>query len=212
MAADTESHRRCVLTRTAAPRADLLRLVIGPDGQVVADVAEKLPGRGAWVSLSHSMLVGAVRDGRLAKGLSRAFKTQVRGDQIAPDFVGDVTRLLERRVLDRLGQLKRSGELTVGLDKIRTVLSGRPARPGDVILSAADVGQDGAKKIHHLAAGQAAVSQVLTRDQLSQAVGGGNVVHVLARASNGSHLLQEALARYKRMVHEALPDGAETDK
>jgi len=201
--------RRCILDRESQSRAHLLRLVIGPDGQIVPDVAEKLPGRGAWVSANRAVIDDAVASGTLAKALSRAFKTGIKADQL-PDDLGDrVARLMERRVLDRLGQLKRSGVLTIGLDKVRGALAKDPVRPGDVLLTAADGGADGTKRIDQLAAGTAYVSRTLDRDQLSMALGGDNVVHVLARASKGTQLMQEALARYTNMVHDASPSGPE---
>ena len=55
--AQDEGHvpeRTCILTRDHAPRADLIRLALGPDGQVAPDVRAKAPGRhhpGAWLTL-----------------------------------------------------------------------------------------------------------------------------------------------------------------
>jgi len=41
--------RRCIVTGEVQPKAGLIRFVAGPDGEVVPDLAEKLPGRGFWV-------------------------------------------------------------------------------------------------------------------------------------------------------------------
>jgi predicted RNA-binding protein YlxR (DUF448 family) len=43
--------RMCALTRACAPRAELIRFVASPDGDVVPDLKEVLPGRGMWLSL-----------------------------------------------------------------------------------------------------------------------------------------------------------------
>lgn len=40
------SERRCIVTGETTPKAGLIRFVVGPDGTVVPDVLEKLPGRG----------------------------------------------------------------------------------------------------------------------------------------------------------------------
>jgi predicted RNA-binding protein YlxR (DUF448 family) len=50
IAADNISLRKCIVTGGTAEKSDLIRFVAGPDGQPVADLAEKLPGRGAWVA------------------------------------------------------------------------------------------------------------------------------------------------------------------
>jgi predicted RNA-binding protein YlxR (DUF448 family) len=44
--------RMCALTRAIAPRAELVRFVASPDGEVVPDLKECLPGRGMWLTLS----------------------------------------------------------------------------------------------------------------------------------------------------------------
>ncbi|MEC7049093.1 MAG: DUF448 domain-containing protein, partial [Pseudomonadota bacterium] len=43
--------RTCILSRKTLPRERLIRFVAGPDGFAVADLAEKLPGRGAWIEV-----------------------------------------------------------------------------------------------------------------------------------------------------------------
>ena len=43
--------RTCVLTRRKGTRDSLIRLALGPDGQVGADVRARAPGRGAWISV-----------------------------------------------------------------------------------------------------------------------------------------------------------------
>ena len=40
--------RKCVVTGQTADKAALIRFVASPDGQLVADLNEKLGGRGAW--------------------------------------------------------------------------------------------------------------------------------------------------------------------
>ena len=45
-----DRERLCVATRTVRPVADLIRFVVGPDGEAVPDLKSKLPGRGVWVT------------------------------------------------------------------------------------------------------------------------------------------------------------------
>ena len=42
--------RRCIVTRATGPKEGLIRFVLGPDDEVVPDLAGKLPGRGIWVA------------------------------------------------------------------------------------------------------------------------------------------------------------------
>ena len=52
--------RRCIATGEVHDRARLVRFVIGPDGAVVPDIDERLPGRGLWL-LPHRDIVESCR-------------------------------------------------------------------------------------------------------------------------------------------------------
>lgn len=67
--------RSCILTRDRAPAHALVRLVLGPDGQVHPDVRAKAPGRGAWIGVTRGELEAALPKGRLRGALARAFKS-----------------------------------------------------------------------------------------------------------------------------------------
>ena len=47
------TERKCILTGDRADPETLIRLAIGPDGQVLPDVRAKAPGRGAWIGVSQ---------------------------------------------------------------------------------------------------------------------------------------------------------------
>jgi len=67
--------RSCVLTRRTAPREELIRLALGPDGQVAPDVRARAPGRGAWIGVGRAALDDANAKGRLKGALARAFRS-----------------------------------------------------------------------------------------------------------------------------------------
>ena len=67
--------RSCILTRRTAPREELIRLALGPDGQVAPDVRARAPGRGAWIGVGRQQLDEANAKGKLKAALARAFKT-----------------------------------------------------------------------------------------------------------------------------------------
>lgn len=194
--------RRCILTRQSGDRAGLLRLVRGPDGQIWPDVAEKLPGRGAWVSLDAGALQAALENGGLAGALSRAFKERVGADHLSSDLVAQCRQLLKKRALDRLGLMKRSGAIVLGFDNVRAALKDTPLVPADLLVMASDAGQDGRKKIEQISAEVAPVLCCLSRDDLSDALGKENVVHGLARASKATDHLHMALRRYEKLMTE----------
>ena len=52
--------RRCIVTREALDKAELIRFVVDPDGNVVPDLKGNLPGRGLWVKADAKTLAEAV--------------------------------------------------------------------------------------------------------------------------------------------------------
>jgi predicted RNA-binding protein YlxR (DUF448 family) len=90
----------------------MLRFVMGPDRQIVPDLAARLPGRGMWLSPRADVLEAA-----RAKG---AFARAARGPVTVPADLPALVRLgLERRIVDHLGLARRAGQAVAGFAKVR---------------------------------------------------------------------------------------------
>jgi predicted RNA-binding protein YlxR (DUF448 family) len=72
--------RTCIVTREAGGPAELMRFVLGPGDEVVPDLRNKLPGRGAWVTPTAAAVGEAVR----RKLFARAFKQPVAAPRAMP--------------------------------------------------------------------------------------------------------------------------------
>ena len=59
--------RKCIATGEVQPKHGLIRFVIGPESQIAPDLAEKLPGRGIWVSADRAALAKAAKKGLFAR-------------------------------------------------------------------------------------------------------------------------------------------------
>ncbi|SLN19163.1 RNA-binding protein [Oceanibacterium hippocampi] len=158
--------RRCIVTGESKPKPGLLRFVVGPDRDIVPDLAEILPGRGIWLTPNRTSLQRAV-DKRL---FARAARSNVA---VPTDLVDRVDRLLVRRCLDRLGIAKRAGALECGFEKVRGALrEGRVA----VLIEASDAAPQSGAKLAAPAAGLPNC-RYFSRADLSLALGRENVVH-----------------------------------
>src|SRR3954453_10750656 len=94
--AQANRERRDIVTGEVMDEARLIRFVAGPDGQVVPDLARKLPGRGLWVAADRASVATAAKKGLFA----RAAKAKVHA---SPDLAEQVEILLKRRLLSGLG-------------------------------------------------------------------------------------------------------------
>lgn len=189
------SERRCILTGEAAPRARLIRLALGPDGQVAADWSERLPGRGAWISANRSLFDSVAARGRLRGALARAFKANAF--HVPDDLDSRIESGLRQRLLARLGLEKRAGNLIIGEERVREAL-----RSGRVwlVLHAGDARPDGADRLDGMAraVGESLGEPIaqrrlpLGRDALSAALGRDNAVHAaITDAAAAARLLAD---------------------
>ena len=62
------AERRCLVTGEVQPKAGLIRFVLGPEGMVAPDLAEKLPGRGFWLTADRAIIERAVAKGLFSRG------------------------------------------------------------------------------------------------------------------------------------------------
>src|SRR5712671_7927620 len=72
--------RMCAVSREVRPIDELIRFVVSPQGEVVADLKRKLPGRGLWVSASRQAVAEAVRRNQFSRG----FRHDVRAAPTLP--------------------------------------------------------------------------------------------------------------------------------
>src|SRR5580698_9757259 len=113
--ASAARERRDIVSGEVMDEARLVRFVAGPQGQVVPDLARKLPGRGVWVAASREAVTTAAKKGLFA----RAAKAKL----VAPaDLADQVERLMRSRLLAALGMARKAGELTTGFEKVAAAI------------------------------------------------------------------------------------------
>lgn len=160
------SERKCLVTRAAADRAELIRFVLDPAGQVLPDVDERLPGRGMWLSAGRDVVNKAVE--------KRLFGRAARQSVTVLDGLADrIEALLTRRFYDGLGLARRAGHIVMGFDQVQAVLAKSGAA---VLLSAADAAEDGRRKLRHLAPGLPLIVAG-PREEIGSALGREYLVH-----------------------------------
>jgi predicted RNA-binding protein YlxR (DUF448 family)/ribosomal protein L30E len=144
----------------------MIRFVVGPDRQIVPDLAANLPGRGLWLSARADVLETA-----RAKG---AFARAARGPVSVPADLSSVLQAgLVRRVGEHLGFCRRAGQAIAGFEKAREVV--RAGRAG-LVVQASDGSEDERRRL--LSGAKVAVAWPLEAAALGALFGREQTVHV----------------------------------
>jgi predicted RNA-binding protein YlxR (DUF448 family) len=196
----TDPERRCILSGERTDPDQLIRLALGPDGQVLPDLRARAPGRGAWIGVDRTALEKAQANGKLRGALARAFRTGAL--DIPTDLSAMIDSGLRAALLDRLGLEARASMLLTGSEKIDVA-----ARRGQVamLLHASDAAEDGNRKLDQaLRVGREAEGSDLSgivlpvdRHALSMAMGRDNVVHIAVTDERAAARLRAALGRWQ---------------
>lgn len=179
--------RRCIVTGERHPRGGLLRFVIGPEGQVVPDLAAKLPGRGLWLTADAALIEKAAKRGLFA----RAARAPVT---VPPDLAAMVHDLLTRRVIDLISLARKGGQAVGGYEKVRDWLLREDAT---VLIQASDGSERGKTKLKTPEDGVHITC--LTAQELGLAFGREHVIHAALAAGGLSVRVVEEAAKLARM-------------
>lgn len=195
--------RMCAVTRQVRPIDELIRFVVSPSGEVMADLKRKLPGRGLWISASRQAVAEAARRSQFSKGFRRDVK-------VAPTLPADTESLLVRGVIDALAMAAKAGQVISGFSKVEGALEQRQAQnPVKALIHAADGAADGIRKLDAVVrqntanngeSRQIPVVTALTSEQLDLALGRSNVVHAALLAGSASKTFlsrSHVLVRYR---------------
>ncbi|MEX0752667.1 MAG: RNA-binding protein [Xanthobacteraceae bacterium] len=187
------SERLCAVSRTVKPVSEMIRFVVGPNGEAIPDLKRKLPGRGIWITATRSALAEAIRRGVFARGFGRPLN-------ISENLVELTERLLERSALDALAIAGKAGQVVTGFSRVEASL----ARDRVVaVLHACDAAPDGARKMAGALRRRSEadkrdfpVISAFTSAQLDLALGRSNVIHAALLAGSTAETF---IARYARL-------------
>jgi predicted RNA-binding protein YlxR (DUF448 family) len=204
-----EPVRRCALTRDRRPKDDLIRFVLGPQGEMVPDLKERLPGRGVWVTAAHDAVTDAAKRNVFAKAL----KAQAK---VPAGLTERIDRLLAEAALGAFALANKAGCVVFGNAKIEEAIA-----KGRVIalVHASEAAPDGCRKLDDKLQTRGEIRHPAVRglgaDELSLASGRSNVIHAaLIHGGAAGQFLAAAsrLERYRKgSAAFASQNGSDTD-
>src|SRR3954447_11802348 len=201
--------RMCAVSREVRPIDELIRFVVSPQGEVMADLKRKLPGRGLWVSASRRAVAEAVRRNHFSRG----FRRDVRAALSLPLATEN---LLVRSVIEALAVAAKAGQVVSGFGKVEDALGQGQVK---ALLHASDGAADGIRKLDAIARQRGGnpgespdfpILSALSSAELDLALGRSNVIHAALLAGPASKTFlsrSQILVRY-RMADDGKTAGA----
>lgn len=173
--------RRCLVTGERSPKFGLIRFVLGPSGEIVPDLAEKLPGRGIWLTADRAVIDRAAAKGLFARG--------AKAPAQAPQDLADMVEAgLAKRVTDTISLARKAGRAVAGFEKVKDWLAQDRAR---VLLQASDGSERGKGKLWTPEGGR--WFGCLTASELGLSFGRSHVIHAaLAQGGLTDKLIRDA--------------------
>ena len=183
--------RKCVLTGEVKPKDELLRFVLLHDGTVLPDFGKKLDGHGFYISNSKKLIEGLT----VKNPLNKILHTKT---VIGEDLPQTVEQILRKKGLDAVNLARKAGDLVLGLEKVKEVITKGKAA---FVIEASDAGDDGRQKIatmakdieHYTLYDVATLSTALNRE---------NTVYLAVKNSPISKMVRIALQRYQTFLNE----------
>ena len=132
--------RKCIVTGQSQEPVKMIRFVLGPFGEVVPDIEEKLPGKGMWVTSCYETISKTAEK----RSFERSTHQKVL---ISSGFLENIERKLVDRAVSTVGLARRAGLVLAGHAKIDRAL-----REGKVLLriEAKDGAEGGRNKLTRL--------------------------------------------------------------
>ena len=179
-----DPERKCIVSGEVSPKAGLIRFCVGPEGQIVADVMAKLPGRGFYVSADRAMIDKAAKKGLFA----RAAKQPV----LVPDNLADlVEAFVLRRVVEMISLTRKANAAVMGYEKVKDWLQNGKAV---VLIQSSDGSERGKSKLRMTAENGRYIG-CLTAEELGLAFGRERAIHAALAAGRLTTRVVEEAAR-----------------
>ena len=188
--------RSCVACRQTSKQDQLVKYVVAPDGRLVVDYRQRLPGRGAYTCADLSCLKAAVERNQFQRSF-RGRCQQVDYDSLAAEF----SQAVEQKIINLLGMGRKSGQVVSGSNAIIAAL--RSNTDLSLVIITKDISTAIAEKIKVLSERhQVNCSQLFSKDLLGQILGKGERSVVAVQAGALAEAILIELQRYKQLVRE----------
>ena len=158
--------RKCLVTGDTIEKKALIRFVIDPENNLIADIEQNLPGRGYWVKAERKIILKAINKNIL-------FKAAKREVAINKNVLQEIETLIKKKIINQISLSRKAGMAIFGFDKIKASL---PSNKVGILIQALD-GSDREKRRMITKSIPRIIDSCLTGSDLGKAFGREKVIH-----------------------------------
>ncbi|MEJ2471279.1 MAG: DUF448 domain-containing protein [Desulfuromonadales bacterium] len=185
--------RTCLGCREVKDQDELIRFVRSPDGEILADLKGRLPGRGAYLCNSRACIAAAVRNRQFDRSFRQACSTVD-----AAQLQAGLAQAWLNRLVALLGMSKKSAQFIAGSNAVLEALTRQTKLA--VIVVAADISQQIGGKIRQKAAArQVPVAELFDKMELGRILGRAERSVVALPESKLADTFRHDLYRYQQI-------------
>lgn len=194
--AENGPQRTCIACRQTKNKKQLVRYVVAPDGTVLVDYRQRLPGRGAYTCLSAQCLLDAVK----RNGFQRCFKGQCLSVDAAV-LSQQLIAAVEQKITNLIGMARKSRQFIAGSNAVIEAL--KKGSSLTLVIIATDISGAIGKKIETLASRKSIYTACLYNKQMIGQILGKEERSVIAiQAGLLADSLLNELHMYRQLVRE----------
>lgn len=157
--------RTCLGCRQVKDQSLLTRFVRSPEGDVVADVRGRLPGRGAYLCNCIKCFELAVK----TKQFERTFKSSCRMIEASQLIDQVITQRLDR-LRNLLGMARKSANVVAGSSAVSEALN-KPCPPKAIVMAQDISPKIGEKIVRKASDRNVIITRLFTKSELGQILG-----------------------------------------
>lgn len=188
--------RSCLGCKKCVDKGGLLRFVLTPEKEVLPDLENRLPGRGAYTCIDKRCLALAVE--------KRQFKRSYKQDVSVMDadqLIEYVRKQLHSRITSLIGLANKAGMITGGGSMVVESLRGRK-KPGLVIVTTDISEAIGSKIVYSAEVNNVLHRTVVTKDDIGLILGKAPRSAIAVASSGFVEQLVRAIDRYRNFLGE----------
>ena len=160
-----QPQRTCLGCRQVMDQAKLIRFVRAPDGEILADLQGRLPGRGAYLCNNRECIAEALR----RKQFDRTFRQPCKAMTVEQLTTGIAGELLTH-LTGLLGMARKSAKFVAGSNAVLDTLTRR--KPLAVVILARDISAQIGEKVRRKTAQQKIVTvELFDKAELGRILG-----------------------------------------